>query len=94
MSEAIVALDARVTGRVQGVSYRAWTRSEALALGLTGWVFNRPDGSVQVRLQGPADTVAGMARRLREGPAAARVADVLTEPATAEPGQSGFEIRA
>ena len=94
MSDETVALDAHVTGRVQGVSYRAWTRAEALALGLTGWVYNRPDGAVQVRLQGPADAVAGMARRLREGPAAAQVADVMTEPAAPEPGQTGFEIRA
>jgi hypothetical protein len=42
-----------VTGRVQGVSYRAWTRDEARRLGLGGWVCNESDGSVRALVVGP-----------------------------------------
>ena len=51
-----------VTGRVQGVSFRAWLREEARHAGLSGWCRNRPDGSVEAVLCGERDLVAAMAR--------------------------------
>ncbi|MGF1592829.1 MAG: acylphosphatase, partial [Kiloniellaceae bacterium] len=57
-----------VSGRVQGVWFRAWTEREAKALGLDGWVRNRRDGSVEAVLAGPDDAVAAMVAALWEGP--------------------------
>ena len=65
-----------VTGRVQGVSFRAWLREEARHAGLSGWCRNRPDGSVEAVLCGERGLVAAMARRLGEGPTHAKVEGV------------------
>lgn len=81
-----------VTGRVQGVWFRGWTRSEARKLGLAGWVRNRPDGSVEACLQGPQDSVAQMEQRLWQGPEQARVDD-LRSTRIAPADLTGFEIR-
>ncbi len=66
----------RVSGRVQGVFYRASTREQALALGLTGYARNLPDGAVEVLACGDAGAIEALERWLWEGPAAARVAEV------------------
>ncbi|MFP4043643.1 MAG: acylphosphatase [Rhodosalinus sp.] len=87
------AVSVRVTGRVQGVSFRAWTEAEARRLGLAGWVRNAPDGSVEARLQGDPEAVRQMLRRLWDGPSAAHVTGVDSSPTATEPGLSGFEIR-
>jgi acylphosphatase len=70
----------RVTGRVQGVGFRAWTEREARRLGLTGWVRNEPDGAVTTFLAGPPEAVATMLERLHRGPLGASVADVAMLP--------------
>lgn len=75
------AIEARITGRVQGVSFRAWTLEEARARGLSGWVRNDADGAVSAHLAGPADRVSDMIGALHRGPAAARVEAVRTSPA-------------
>ncbi|MFN3208422.1 MAG: acylphosphatase [Roseovarius sp.] len=80
-----------ITGRVQGVGFRAWTRDAACARGLRGWVRNEPDGAVRAVLCGPEPAVADMLRTLKAGPPAARVDRVATEPAEAPEG-SGFAI--
>jgi len=67
---------ARVTGRVQGVSFRVWTLREAEKLDLVGWVRNEADGSVRALLAGSEDAVAAMLERLWRGPAGAAVATV------------------
>ncbi|WP_019170443.1 acylphosphatase [Pseudaminobacter salicylatoxidans] len=67
---------ARVTGRVQGVSFRVWTLREAEKLDLVGWVRNEADGSVSALLAGSEDAVAAMLERLWRGPAGAAVATV------------------
>jgi acylphosphatase len=86
------AVHARVTGRVQGVSFRAWTRDAASRRGLKGWVRNEPDGAVTAVLAGPAAAVDDMARALEDGPPAAVVGGV--EIAEADwPAADGFEIR-
>lgn len=83
---------ARITGRVQHVAFRSWTRIEAQARGLAGWVRNEADGSVTVVLSGPADAVQEMLEALHRGPPAARVAEVKLEQLK-EPVTGGFEIR-
>jgi acylphosphatase len=88
------AVRVRVTGRVQGVCYRAWARDEAERLGLAGWVRNEPDGSVAALLIGPPPEVARMLDAMRRGPPAARVTDLTTEPAADLRPPADFRIRA
>jgi acylphosphatase len=66
----------RITGRVQGVGYRAWAVEIARNLGLRGWVRNRADGLVEMQVTGDDQTVAAMIEAAREGPAAALVSGV------------------
>lgn len=80
MAEEITALMVNVTGRVQGVSFRAWTKTEADARGLAGWVRNEADGSVSALIQGPEDAVADMLEALEKGPSMARVDNVSRMP--------------
>jgi acylphosphatase len=82
----------RVQGRVQGIGYRAWVESTARATGLTGWVRNRRDGSVEMVLQGLHEKVADMLRRCEQGLPDARVTkvEVLSEGVSA---YDGFEVR-
>jgi len=83
---------ARITGRVQGVGFRWWTRDEATALGLGGWVRNERDGSVSALLAGPQVAVAAMIARLGDGPAGAAVTGIITEPADAPDDPGRFQI--
>lgn len=82
----------RVSGRVQGVFFRATTRERALGLGLTGWVRNAPDGAVEVLACGEEANLAELESWLRRGPDLARVVSVEREPADPEVCR-GFEIR-
>ena len=82
----------RIYGRVQGVAYRAWTVATARALGLSGWVRNRSDGSVEALVAGDATDVAALVGRCRRGPPAARVDRIEESDAPAEPLE-GFEAR-
>ncbi|HEX8937550.1 MAG TPA: acylphosphatase [Sphingomicrobium sp.] len=86
-----IARYVRVTGRVQGVFFRAWTRGEAQAVGVRGWVRNRSDGSVEAHLEGEADAVEGLIDRIRQGPPGARVSEVEVEAAAAQE-LSSFEV--
>lgn len=79
MSEPAVRAVILVTGRVQGVFYRASALEEAQRLGLTGWVRNLPDGGVEAVAEGPREAVEGFVAWCREGPPAARVDDVRVE---------------
>ncbi len=90
MTDTILAF--RVTGRVQGVWFRAWTRERAEALGLRGWVRNEADGAVAGLVAGEEERVREMVRALHEGPPAARVARVETSPGE-DDGSVGFRIR-
>jgi acylphosphatase len=71
----------RITGRVQGVGYRAWMMQAAGRLGLRGWVRNRSDGGVEALVIGEEDAVARIIEACREGPFGARVADVAVSDA-------------
>ena len=79
----------RISGRVQGVGYRAWAMDTGRRLGLRGWVRNRADGSVEALVTGDEDTVAAMIEVCREGPDAARVAEVAVSEAE-DDGNLGF----
>ena len=79
----------RITGVVQGVGYRAWAEQAARQRGLSGWVRNRRDGSVEALISGPDDKVSDMLGYFWQGPPASRVDRVDAEPAT-EPMQLGF----
>lgn len=92
MADATRAVLVRVEGRVQGVSFRAWTQDQARELRLSGWVRNEPDGSVRALLAGPHDAVAAMLARLRQGPPAAKVTGVSVEDADATGLPDGFRI--
>jgi acylphosphatase len=65
-----------VTGRVQGVGYRAWVERTAIALGLKGWVRNKRSGAVEALFAGEAGRVGEMIGRCHDGPRAAAVAEV------------------
>jgi acylphosphatase len=82
----------RITGRVQGVGYRAWAMRQASALGLRGWVRNRLDGSVEALAIGDEDTVERMLAACRQGPFGARVTDVSVSEAE-DDGSDGFSAR-
>ncbi len=71
----------RVTGRVQGVGYRAWVEHRARNHDLQGWVRNRRDGSVEALFAGPAQIVADMVASCGRGPSSARVDAVQEEDA-------------
>jgi len=88
-------LQLRIAGMVQGVGYRYALQHEAERLGLTGWVRNRRDGSVEAVVQGPQEAVDAMAAWARRGPPAARVNDVTAARAAAEHERNyeRFEIR-
>ena len=81
-----------ISGRVQGVSYRAATADESTRLSLVGWVRNRRDGSVELEAEGPAAQVATLLAWCEKGPPAARVARVIVEELAATGGEKSFEI--
>ena len=87
----MTARQLRVTGRVQGVSYRATAQHEAQRLGLTGWVRNEPDGSVAAHVEGEPDAVAAFVDWCRTGPRGAAVRDVAVRDA-AEEGHPEFRV--
>jgi acylphosphatase len=88
----MAALRLVITGRVQGVGFRAWTRREARRRGLRGWVRNRADGSVEALLIGDETALAAMAEASWHGPPIAEVSAVAHHPA-ADDGSDGFEER-
>ncbi|MCW5681713.1 MAG: acylphosphatase [Xanthobacteraceae bacterium] len=65
-----------VTGRVQGVGYRAFVEREAKARGLEGWVRNRRDGSVEAVVAGEADKIDALIAACRNGPPASQVENI------------------
>jgi acylphosphatase len=91
-ADRVVRAHVKVAGRVQGVFFRAETRDRARSLGLSGWVSNAPDGSVEASFEGPAERVRSMVDWCRRGPALAAVEDVAVE--WEEPqGERDFQIR-
>jgi acylphosphatase len=81
-----------VHGRVQGVFFRDSTRQRAQAAGVTGWVANRPDGTVEAVFEGEIGAVERLVDWMQDGPRGAEVERLETfgEP---EEGLTGFEVR-
>ena len=81
-----------VHGRVQGVFFRDWTVDTARPLGVTGWVRNLPDGTVEAHVEGEAEALGRMVAAMRQGPPRARV-DRIDERAAEAEALRGFERR-
>jgi acylphosphatase len=81
-----------IRGRVQGVGYRYAMVDAAMASGVTGWVRNRRDGSVEALVQGEPAAIESIIAWCRRGPSAARVSGIDENEATEEP-TNGFELR-
>lgn len=81
MGQSGKSVDVRITGLVQGVSFRYYTRLRAEELGVTGCVRNEPDGSVTGHFEGPERAVDALVDWCGRGPAYADVEDVSVEPA-------------
>ena len=80
-------------GRVQGVFFREFTRSQALRLGLVGWVRNLPDGgTVEVTAEGPHAALSQLVTRLREGPRGAFVDSVDVDWGSAVAEFRSFDV--
>lgn len=90
----VITRHLRITGRVQGVGYRWSMAQQAQALGITGWVRNRRDGSVEALVCGASDGVQALIEWAQRGPALARVERVEAKEALgAVEVLDGFEQR-
>ena len=89
---AIKTFTVHITGKVQGVWYRASAKDQALSLGLTGKIWNNPDESVGVVVQGPEKKVMTFIEWCKKGPPLANVDDVEFEESAVEFKFEGFEI--
>lgn len=89
----MIAKRVRITGRVQGVFFRAWTREQAERLRVAGWVRNCADGSVEAQVEGDETAVEQLIALLHDGPPGAQVGSVETDNSRPE-GSSGFAVRA
>lgn len=81
-----------VSGRVQGVAYRASTVTEARRLGIVGWVKNRSDGRVELEAEGPDAMIDALIRWCHEGPPAAKVDRVEVSEIAATNSEREFDI--
>jgi acylphosphatase len=91
MTEPVCQRVFRVHGRVQGVGFRWWTRTQALRLGVSGTVRNQPDGTVEVRARATGAAMDSLRRLLRQGPPGSRVDRVEEHPTSGLPADS-FQI--
>lgn len=82
-----------VHGVVQGVGFRYYTRQVARALGVTGFVRNQPDGTVEIVAMGPEAQVQELLDWAHQGPASAQVTQVDVEPMATEGAFEGFTIK-
>jgi acylphosphatase len=87
------SLHATVTGKVQGVYFRAWVFDQAQSLGLSGWVRNLQDGKVEILAQGDPAGLAALKERLPQGSPLSRVASVTADMIEYEKQYAEFSIR-
>ena len=88
-----VRVHLEIEGRVQGVYFRASTVAQAQRFGVTGWVRNCPDGSVEVLAEGARESIEKLIEWCRRGPEGARVSRVQIEWKQAESTFAGFGVR-
>ncbi|HET9668089.1 MAG TPA: acylphosphatase [Casimicrobiaceae bacterium] len=93
MGAAKRSVNVRVRGRVQGVGYRDFAYHEAAALGVTGFVRNRRDGSVEAHVQGSRERCDAFVERCRRGPRASSVARIEIARAAEDAGLTEFTVR-
>lgn len=86
-------LSARITGRVQGVGFRNFTQMRARQLGVTGWVRNEKDGSVQLEAEGPRGALEDLLDAVHDGPRTARVEGVDADWSDATNEFEVFRVR-
>jgi acylphosphatase len=89
----VKSLQCLISGKVQGVMFRAWTFDQANNLGLKGWVRNLRDGQVEALLQGPEDKIEEMKKRLYTGSPMSKVDNVECKWLDYDKEHSSFEIR-
>jgi len=87
----MIAVHVRVSGRVQGVYYRAFTRERAMALGVKGWVRNVPGGGVEAVLEGERKQVGELLKAMKSGPTGSLVLGMELSELQAK-GYEDFEI--
>lgn len=89
----IRSLQCLVSGKVQGVYFRAWTHDQAASLGLKGWVRNLMDGTVEVLIQGDEAAAEELKKRLLTGPTMARVDGLEAKWIDYDTEHDAFHIR-
>ncbi|MBM3422911.1 MAG: acylphosphatase [Chlorobi bacterium] len=82
-----------VSGLVQGVGFRMFVERTAGKLGISGWVRNLPDGTVEIEAQGPETLVEELARQAAKGPSRSVVRGIKKEELTPEKNTEGFSVR-
>jgi acylphosphatase len=87
----VLRVRVRVTGRVQGVFFRATAARTARALGVSGWIANGPDGAVEAAFEGPPGAIEDLVAWCRRGPEHARVEGVEVTDETPT-GETGFRV--
>ena len=92
IADPVVRVHLRISGRVQGVWYRASTQRKASTLGLTGWVRNLPDGRVEVEAEGPRTALDTLIQWCHQGPELARVREVEVNWRAAENGWNDIRV--
>ena len=85
-------ISAVVSGRVQGVGFRYFTKAKALHYGLTGWVRNLPEGGVELEAQGPAAGIGAFLDDIGRGYPLSHVSDVRVIELPLEQGENDFYI--
>ena len=93
MPDEVIRAHAFVSGRVQGVGYRAFAHRLAREAGLRGTVRNLPDARVEVEVEGPRDAVQALLAQLKQGPRLARVDDVAVQWEQPIGRETDFRIR-
>ena len=89
---ALLGRKVRIYGRVQGVFFRQWALGQARAVGVSGWIRNRPDGTVEAHVIGDEATLEKMIEALGRGPPQAHVEDLVVENIEPEDVE-GFSVR-
>ncbi|KAL6707873.1 hypothetical protein ACN47E_003773 [Coniothyrium glycines] len=83
----------KVDGEVQGVNFRSFTQKQARSIGITGFVSNVSDGTVQGEAQGSADAIQEFLQCLAKGPSAASVSSLEQSEMSTKLGESAFHVR-